>query len=59
MNRDEAKKILLEQLEKLPNREVCRIATKEEVETIVKQMEIDIENTVSQILLVDNLYFKL
>ena len=59
MNRDEAKKILLEQLEKLPNREICRIATEEEIETIVKQVEIDVENTVSQILLVDNLYFKL
>ncbi len=41
MNRKEVIKFLLEELKKVPNREVCLVATEEQIERIAEELEFD------------------
>ena len=57
LNREEAKKFLLEELKKVPNREVCRqCATVEQLNRIFKEIEFD---EMADFLIGDNLELKI
>lgn len=41
MNREEAKKFLLEELKKVPDRDVCRVATEEQIQRIAAELDFE------------------